>query len=288
MRIHSLTTPLSFARTKKYLLASLLLPLAAASQVHADDVRIGVVSNGLIVDSVYVAADLAKEQGINVEVTEFSDWVLPNTAVLNKDIDINYFQHEPFLTNAEEERGFDLTPLAYGVEGLMGIYSKEFDKPEDIPAGSTIAVADDPVNQGRGLMLLEQAGLITLPEGIGYHASLYDIEDNPLDLSFVELPGPQLPRAFEDVAAILSYPHYIKSSGVTDPADALLFHRDDTHSFALRFVVHPDNEDNTAIRQFISIYHQAPEVKTSLEEAFGDSSLYQLAWEDFPPLELSE
>lgn len=288
MRIHSLTTPLSFARTKKYLLASLLLPLAAASQVHADDVRIGVVSNGLIVNSVYVAADLAKEQGINVEVTEFSDWVLPNTAVLNKDIDINYFQHEPFLTNAEEERRFDLTPLAYGVEGLMGIYSKEFDKPEDIPAGSTIAVADDPVNQGRGLMLLEQAGLITLPEGIGYHASLYDIEDNPLDLSFVELPGPQLPRAFEDVAAILSYPHYIKSSGVTDPADALLFHRDDTHSFALRFVVHPDNEDNTAIRQFISIYHQAPEVKTSLEEAFGDSSLYQLAWEDFPPLELSE
>lgn len=288
MRIPSLTANPSFAQAKKYWLASLLLPLAAASQVHADDVRIGVVSNGLIVDSVYVAADLAKKQGINVEVTEFSDWVLPNTAVLNKDIDINYFQHEPFLTNAEEERGFDLTPLAYGVEGLMGIYSKEFDKPEDIPAGSTIAVADDPVNQGRGLMLLEQAGLITLPEGIGYHASLYDIEDNPLDLSFVELPGPQLPRAFEDVAAILSYPHYIKSSGVTDPADALLFHRDDTHSFALRFVVHPDNEDNTAIRQFISIYHQAPEVKTSLAEAFGDSSLYQLAWEDFPPLELSE
>ncbi|MGO2581158.1 MAG: MetQ/NlpA family ABC transporter substrate-binding protein [Halomonas sp.] len=288
MRTPPLTRFFSFAQARKYWLTSLLLPFTAISQVKAEDVKIGVVSNGLIVDSIYVAADLAKEQGINVEVIEFSDWVLPNTAVLNKDIDINYFQHEPFLTNAEEERGFDLIPLAYGVEGLMGIYSKEFDKAEDIPAGSTIAVADDPVNQGRGLLLLEQAGLITLPEGIGYHASLYDIEDNPLDLSFVELPGPQLPRAFEDVAAILSYPHYIKSSGVTDPADALLFHIDDTHTFALRFVVHPDNEDAPAIHQFISIYQQAPEVKASLEEAFGDSSLYQLAWEYFPPLELSE
>jgi D-methionine transport system substrate-binding protein len=102
----------------------------------------------------------------------------------------------------------------------------------------------------------------------------------------VEVPGPQTPRSLEDVSAAVSYPHYIKGSGVMDPADALLFERDNTHKFALRFVVHPDNVDNQQIRQFIRIYQDSPEVKQSLLEAFGNETLYKHAWEDFPPLEV--
>jgi len=262
------------------------LALAISPLAMAADVSIGVVANGLIVDSVYTAADLAEEQGLDVKVVEFTDWVIPNTAVVNGDVDINYFQHEVFLENEEKSRNFDLVPLAYGMEGLIGVYSLKIDSFDELKPGSQIAVADDPVNQGRGLKLLAQAGLITLPEGIGIKASVHDIVENPLNLEFVEVPGPQTPRSLEDVTAAVSYPHYIKGSGVMDPADALLFERDSTHKFALRFVVHPDNVDNQDVRKFIRIYQDSPEVKQSLLEAFGNETLYKHAWEDFPPLEV--
>lgn len=276
------THAFSHHRSRSLSLLSGVLLSAGALSAWAGSVSIGVVSNGLIVDSVYVAADLATEQGLDVRVVEFSDWVLPNTAVLNKDVDINYFQHEPFLQDAQEARGFELVPLAYGIEGLIGVYSQHADSFDDLEAGSTIAIPDDPVNQGRGLLLLEQAGLISLPEGSDYRVSLHDIVDNPLELRFVELPGPQLPRAFHDTDAIVSFPHFIKASGVTDPADALIFDDDDSHIFAWRFVVHPDNVDDENIHRFISIYQNAPEVQQSLLDSFGDERLYKLAWLNFP------
>jgi len=277
--------PKSPNRLHRAILAAGLAIVIGPVGAQAADVSIGVVSNGLIVDSVYTAAELAKKQGLDVKVVEFTDWVLPNTAVVNGDIDINYFQHEPFLNAAEAARDFDLVPLAYGVEGLIGIYSKKITSFDEIKSGDRIGVADDPVNQGRGLQLLQQAGLIRLPEGIGFKASVHDILDNPRTLEFVELGGPQLPRAIDDLAAIVSYPHYIKASGVMDPADALLFDSDQTHAFALRFVVNPDKAEDPNVRKFIRLYQDAPEVRQSLKDAFGNPTLYKLAWEDYAPLE---
>jgi len=282
------TAPSSTERLRHAILAAGLAITIDPVVAQAADLSIGVVSNGLIVDSVYTAAELAKKQGLDVKVVEFTDWVLPNTAVVNGDIDINYFQHEPFLRAAEAARGFDLVPLAYGVEGLIGIYSKKISSFDEIKNGDRIGVADDPVNQGRGLQLLQQAGLIRLPDGIGFRASVHDILDNPKQLEFVELGGPQLPRAIDDLTAIVSYPHYIKASGVMDPAAALLFDRDQTHTFALRFVVRPDAVENPYVRRFIRLYQDSPEVKQSLHNAFGNPSLYKLSWEDFPPLEVPQ
>lgn len=254
----------------------------------ANDVKIGIVSNSTVSDSIYVAADLAKKEGIDVRIVEFSDWVLPNTATVNGDIDLNYFQHVPFLNNAQEARGFKLEPIAYGVEGLVGLYSNRYTSFDQVKPRDRIAVADDPVNQGRGLLLLEQAGLITLKEGAGHEATLHDITENPLGLRFSELPGPQLARAIDDVAIIQSFPHYIKAAGVKDPADALIFTADNTHTFALRFVAHPDKVNDPAIHRFIQIYHQAPEVRQSLAEAYGNEALYTLAWETDPSIGVKE
>lgn len=248
----------------------------------AADVRIGIVSNSTVSDSIYVAADLAKSEGIDVRIVEFSDWVLPNTAVVSGDIDLNYFQHVPFLNNAQEARNFTLDPIAYGVEGLVGLYSNRYTDFSQVQRRDRIAIADDPVNQGRGLLLLEQAGLITLKEGVGHNATLHDIIDNPLSLRFSELPGPQLARAIDDVAIIQSFPHYIKAAGVKDPADALIFTNDATHTFALRFVAHPDKANDPAILRFIEIYQTAPEVRESLHAAYGNEALYTLAWETAP------
>jgi D-methionine transport system substrate-binding protein len=141
---HSSTPAPRRLRTGIAALALAISPLAMAA-----DVSIGVVANGLIVDSVYTAADLAEKQGLDVKVVEFTDWVIPNTAVINGDVDINYFQHEVFLENEEKTRNFDLVPLAYGMEGLIGVYSLKINSFDELKPGSQIAVADDPVNQGR-------------------------------------------------------------------------------------------------------------------------------------------
>lgn len=265
-------------QTLKKLAVSVSLGLVALPLLAAD-VRIGIVSNSTVSDSIYVAAELAKKEGLNVRIVEFSDWVLPNTAVVNGDIDLNYFQHVPFLNNAEKARGFKLEPIAYGVEGLVGLYSKRYTSFDQVKRRDRIAIADDPVNQGRGLQLLEQAGLIKLREGKGHNATLHDVVENRLGLRFTELPGPQLARAIDDVAIIQSFPHYIKAAGVKDPADALIFTQDHTHTFALRFVAHQDKANDPAIKRFIQIYHTAPEVRESLFKAYGNKALYTLAWE---------
>lgn len=265
-----------------------LAALLFSQTLLAKEISIGVVSNGLLNDSIYVAAELAKQQGIDVKVVEFTDWILPNTAVLNGDIDINYFQHALFLQQAEQARGFKLTPLAYGVGGRMGIYSSKYEQLEQVPENSKVGIPDDPVNQGRSLQLLKSAGLIDLPEGLGFKASLFDISDNPRNLQFVELSGPQLPRIIQDVAFILSYPHYVQSSGVVKPDQYILLDDDRANNFALRFVVNPKQENNQDIRRFIRIYQDAPEVKENLKAVFGgNTDLYRLSWQDFPPLEIT-
>lgn len=271
----------TFKQTLKKLAVSVSLGLVALPLLAAD-VRIGIASNSTVSDSIYVAAELARQEGLNVRIVEFSDWVLPNTALVNGDIDVNYFQHQPFLSDAEQARGFQLTAIAYGIEGRVGLYSSRYTSFDQVRRRDRIAIADDPVNQGRGLLLLEQAGLIRLRPGAGHNATLHDIVENQLQLRFTELPGPQLARAIHDAAIIQSFPHYIKAAGVQDPADALLFTQDDNHTFALRFVTRPEQANNPYIRRFIEIYHSAPEVRESLFQAYGNTALYSIAWEAHP------
>ena len=180
---------------------ALIAPLAALAlfSAHAaDKLRIGVVP-GAYADSVAVAAKEAKAQGIDVQVVEFTDWTTPNVAVDSGDLDINYFQHQPFLDNAIQKNGYKLASAGTGILANVGLYSLKHKAIAQVPQGGKVGIANDPVNQGRGLLLLQKVGLIKLKPGVGYLGSLDDIT---LDVSgqFVALrdAGPASSEADEE------------------------------------------------------------------------------------------
>lgn len=266
------------------LLSSLLLVpfagMAAPAAPAASVIRIG-INDSPQNAAIEVAVERAAAEGLRVELISFSDWNTPNIALANGDIDVNYFQHQPFLENANAQNGFDLVPLAYGVENRVGLYSNRVTSFDQVKDGDSVAVADDPVNQGRGLHLFEQAGLISLRSDAGPKASLQDITANPRHLKFIELPGPQLARVLDDVVIAQSYPSHMLAAG-KDPNNALLFSQNapGDHLYALRFVVARQNIDNPGIKRFIAIFQNDPQVRAAIAEAYGNPRLYALGWLD--------
>lgn len=260
-------------------LSALVLAGLLGQALAAAPIRIG-INDSPQNAALEVAASKARAQGIDVELISFSDWNTPNLALNNGDLDLNYFQHQPFLDNAIAQNGFKLVPIGVGVENKVGLYSKKITAFDQIKDGATVAVADDPVNQGRGLALYQRAGLITLREGAGPKASLQDITANPRHLKFIELPGPQLARVLDDVDLVQSYPSHLLAAGSYDPNKALLFSQDDAngHLYALRFVTTPDKANEPALQRFIAIFQNDPDVRDAIAKAYGSPNLYALGW----------
>ena len=261
----------------KLIVASALV-LAVSPAIAADSLRIGVVP-GAYADSINAAAQDAKAQGINVEVIEFTDWTTPNVAVDNGDIDINYFQHQPFLKNAIEKNGYKLASAGTGILANVGVYSLKHQAVDQVPQGGKVGIANDPVNQGRGLLLLQKVGLIKLKPEVGYLGSLDDIVENPKKLSFVEVEGPQLVRITGDVGIAQGYPHFIVAAKAFDPSSGLAYSGIEDAQFAIQFVVKADRTNNPVIQKFISIYQNSQSVRDVSRAAFNnDERLYTLAW----------
>jgi len=238
------------------------LPPAAA----AEPLRVG-TSSGPIADIIQFAAGRAKEQGLDVKIVEFSDWVTPNEALQSGDIDANLFQNAPFLNNAIATRGYTFTPIAPTYVLPVGLYSKKIAKISDVHAGSTVAVANDPVNEARGLLLFEKAGLIKLREGAGEKANVRDIVENSKKLKFLEIEAPQLPRVLDDVElAQVSISYLIASGG--DPESLLIADGFGDPRYALQFVARTDKKDDPRLLRFVSIY-RSQEVKDYINKKYG-------------------
>ncbi|GGJ93897.1 MetQ/NlpA family ABC transporter substrate-binding protein [Pseudomonas matsuisoli] len=225
-----------------------------------------------------VAVEEAKKQGLEVELVEFSDWIAPNSSLANKDIDANYYQHTPFLENANKTAGYDLVAVKPGIINNVGLYSKKYKSFEALPDGARVAIANDAINGGRGLQLLQKAGLITLTPGVGYRATLNDITDNPKDLEIVELEAVQLARSLDDVDLAQGYPHYIRLAKTIDPKSALLFDGVDNPEYIIQFVARPDKKDDPQLLKFIDVYQHSPAVRKALDDAHG--KLYQPGWKE--------
>jgi D-methionine transport system substrate-binding protein len=167
-----------------------------------------------------VKDDLA-EQGINLKVIEFNDYVMPNSALISGDLDANFFQHIPYLeTNAEWSSKL---VSAFGVHvEPFGLYSTKYKNINDLPNGATITIPNDPSNGGRALLLLQANGLITLRAGVGLTATPRDITSNPKNLSFRELEAAQLPRSLLDVDAATINGNYALEAGFNPLRDSLI------------------------------------------------------------------
>ena len=160
--------------------------------------------------------------GIDLQVIEFTDYVQPNLALAEGDLDANYFQHIPYLENFSSDHRLDLTYTAKVHIEPMGAYSDKLQKAEDIKQGAHIAIPNDTVNGGRALLLLEAQGLIKLDPAAGITATVLDIVSNPLKLRFSELEAAQLPRVLPDVDLAIINTNFALEAGL-DPLTEALF-----------------------------------------------------------------
>lgn len=260
------------------LLAAVLAAATVFSAHAADKLRIGVLP-GVYADAIAAAAKDAKAQGIDVTVTEFTDWTTPNVAVDAGDLDINFFQHQPFLDNAIQKNGFKLASAGTSFLANVGLYSLRHKSIAAVPVNGKVGIANDPVNQGRGLLLLQKAGLIRLKPNVGFLGTLNDIVDNPRKLTFVEVEGPQLVRVTGDVDIAQGYPHFIVASKAFDPSSGLVYSGIEDARFSIQFVVKANRTNDPVIQKFIRIFQGSDAVKAAIHKAFaGDTRLYTLVW----------
>lgn len=251
------------------------LLLANALAFAEQPLKLG--STAAFVQPLEVAVAEAKKQGLEVELIEFNDWIAPNVSLANGDIDVNYFQHIPFLENAKAASGFDLVPYAPGVINNVGLYSKKYKSFDELPEGARVAIANDPINSGRGLQLLAKAGLITLKPGVGYKATEDDILTNPKNINIIQLEAVQLVPAYDDVDLVQGYPAYILQSKLFDATSALLFDGLDHPEYVIQFVIQPKSRDDARLKKFVDIYQHSPVVRAALDEYLGTQ--YQAGWE---------
>lgn len=229
-----------------------------------------------------VAVDEAKQKGINVKLVEFSDWNTPNITLNHGDIDANYFQHQPFLNNALKETDFKLKPIATGVATHVGLYSKKYKSLDAVPEQARVVIPNDPVNQGRALLLLQQAKLISLKNPDNHLSNLQDITANPKKFQFIEVEGPQTARAVDDADLVFSYPLYLRLAKTIDPNKALLLDDNTNTRYAILFLVKDDYEQKhpekaQQLKEFIKIYQTSAQVKKALNDDIGEN-LWFAGW----------
>ncbi|WP_425434568.1 MetQ/NlpA family ABC transporter substrate-binding protein [Paenibacillus catalpae] len=214
---------------------------------------------------------LLKQDGINLEIVTLSDNVQPNTALQHKEVDANFFQHVPYMNDFNATNKGTLVPVKAIYNAVYGGYSKKYKKIEDLPDGATIAIANDPSNIGRSLLMLENNGLLKLKEGVGIKATQADIVDNPHKFKFQEVDLLMLARVIDDVDMVLMTPAYAKPLGLTPKNDALITEGKDS-DFVITLVAREDNVDSPAIQK-LAERMTGPEVKKFLDDNYSDIAL---------------
>ena len=218
-----------------------------------------------------VAIPLLEKEGYKVEVTEFNDYVQPNTALSDGDLDANYFQTLPYLEEQNKSRGLDLVSIGQIHLEPMGLYSKNIKSLDAIQNGATIAIPNDGSNEARALRVLAAAGLIKINDGESITPK--DITENPKNLKFSELEAASIPRALDDVDAAVINGNYALGAGFNPSKDALTI--EDKNSEAAKpygnaIVVKKGNENSEKI-QALKKALTSDEVKKFIEEKYNGS-----------------
>lgn len=167
------------------------------------------------------AQPLLKEKGIDLQIVEFTDYVQPNTALQSKELDANYFQHVPYLTDFNQKNNTQISSAFTVHFEPLGLYPGKTKSLADLKDGDTIAVPNDTTNEARALLLLQSAGLIKVKEDAGLAATAKDITDNPKKLKITELEAAQIARALPDVNLAVINGNYAIDAGLNAAKDAL-------------------------------------------------------------------
>ncbi|MFE6665594.1 MetQ/NlpA family ABC transporter substrate-binding protein [Streptomyces sp. NPDC057697] len=232
------------------------LVVAASPTPHAD-----------ILD--FVKKNLAEKAGLKLEVKEFTDYVLPNTATETGQVDANFFQHQPYLDDFNKKKNTHLVSVGTVHLEPLGLYSKKVKDLKDIKAGQTVAIPNDTTNEGRALQLLADNGLITLKDGVGTSAKLSDITDKK-GLEFKELEAATVPRALGDVDAAVINGNYAIEAGLKPAKNALALEKADGNPYANIIAVKKGNEKDPRVQKLVKLLH-SDEVKKFIDDTYQGS-----------------
>ncbi len=208
-----------------------------------------------------------KEKGITLEVIEFNDYVQPNIALNDKELDANFFQHEPYLNDFVKEHKDVKLKNAGGVHiEPMGIYSKKIKELKELADGATVSIPNDPTNGGRALLLLQKAGLLKLKDGVNEMATVQDIAENPKNLKIQEVEAAQLPRTLEDVDISIINTNFAMNADLNPMKDAL-FIEDKTSPYVNIIAVRDGDENREEIKTLLNVI-KTDKVKKFIEEKY--------------------
>lgn len=220
------------------------------------------------------AAPLLAEQGIELTVEEYTDYIQPNRDTTNGTLDANYFQHINYLNNYNEENGTDLVNAGRIHFEPMAVFPGRSTDIENVAEGATFGVPNDPTNEGRALLLLQELGLITLAEDAGITATPNDIVENPLSLEFSEQEAAALPRTVGDVDFAVINGNYAIDAGL-ELADAVAQENAESEvirdEYANVIVTTPDLAEDERILALVGVL-QTEDFKAYLEETFGGAA----------------
>lgn len=230
----------------------------------AKPLRLGVIA-GAEEQVAEVAARVAKEQyNLEVELVSFSDYVTPNVALSDGSLDINAFQHKPYLDKQIADRGYELVPVGNTFVYPIAAYSRVVKSLDELADGAKVAVPNDPTNLGRSLLLLEQQGLIEVDDAVGLEATPLNITGNPKNLDIVELEAPQLPRSLDDVAFAVINTTYASQIDLLPGRDSL-FVEDKESPYVNLIVSRKDNQNDERVQTFVKAYQSEEVYQAALE-----------------------
>ena len=210
-------------------------------------------------------APALKKEGVNLKVVEFSDYVKPNLALSDKEIDANFFQHVPYFESFSAERGLKLSILCAVHIEPMGVYSKSVKNLKDVPEGAHVAIPNDPTNGGRALKVLADAGLFGLKDGVGVKGTPADVVNNRLNLQIIELEAATLPRALDDVTLAVINSNFAMGVGLNPSQDALFIEAKDS---PYANIVAIRTGDNRPELKKLADALRTPDVKKFIEEKY--------------------
>lgn len=216
------------------------------------------------------AKGLLEEEGYQLDVTVFNDYVQPNEVVESGDFDANYFQHIPYLDSFNEEKGTHLVNAGGIHYEPFGIYPGTRKSLDELEEGDTIAVPNDTTNEARALLLLEANGVIKLKDGAGLNATVNDIAQNTKNVKIQELEAAQVSRVVEEVAFVVLNGNYALEAGYSVKSDAIAYETSDSEAaktYVNVIAVKEGNEDNEAIQALVKVL-KSDDIKKFIDEEY--------------------
>lgn len=243
----------------------LVLALFTASIASATTIKVGAtpVPHGEILE---IIVDELKDEGITLQVIEFTDYVTPNLALQDGELDANFFQHVPYLDGFNADRGTDLASLAGIHVEPLGVYSQKISSLDDLPNRAQISIPNDATNGGRALLLLQEAGLIKLDPKAGIEPTVFDVTENKLNIRFVELEAAQLSRTLPDVHASVINGNYALQANFNPLSDAIFLEGAES-PYVNILAVKSDDINNEALLKLAEVL-RSEKVKQFIEEKY--------------------